>query len=80
MPAWLTFIDGIRVGGLLQQGAWELGAELVARFYNNDDNFGQSVAIDGDLMLVGAHRDNGFEDSGSVTSFTDDLIFATAFE
>lgn len=68
------------VGGLLHQGAWELGAELVARIYNNDDNFGQSVAVAGELLLVGAHRDNGFDDSGSVTAFVDDLIFTSGME
>ena len=50
---------------------WALQAKLTASDGKFDDNFGRSVAVDGDTIVIGADRDdaNGF-DSGSAYVFT----------
>ncbi len=52
-------------------GVWKQQANLTASDGSRDDDFGLSVAIDGDIALIGAHYDddNG-DDSGSVYVFT----------
>ena len=43
-------------------------SELAASNVVQDDKFGYSVAVDGDIAVVGAHRDNADESSGIVDS------------
>lgn len=40
-------------------GAWVFQQKLVAAIPSNDQRFGQSLAIDGDTIVVGAERDAG---------------------
>ena len=52
------------------EGAWAQHAELTADGAL-DDHFGYSVAIDGDIALIGAPRDEGVrQDTGSAYIFT----------
>ncbi len=52
-------------------GNWEMIAKLMASDGANGDNFGQSVAIEGDTVIIGAYLDdnNNVPDSGSVYIF-----------
>ena len=56
------------------EGTWELTAKLKASDGDNPDRFGIAVALESDLLLVGAHTDNqqGFS-SGSAYVFERDL-------
>ena len=58
-------------------GVWSQVAKLTASDGAADDEFGYSVAVDGDTIVVGAHLDNGTDsggnaitDSGSAYVFT----------
>ena len=62
-----TFIHQ-RAGG----GKVDADAKLQSPDRSKDDRFGKSVAIDGDVVVVGAHREdhNGTNDSGAAYVFT----------
>ena len=49
-------------------GTWSLEAALTASDSKANDEFGQSVSLCGDTLLVGAYGDNGY--SGAAYSFT----------
>ena len=50
-------------------GVWSQAAELTASDAADDDNFGASVALDGDTAVIGAPGDDDGIDSGSVYVF-----------
>ena len=53
------------------QGMWKQTAQLTASDAADGDQFGYSVAVDGDTIVVGAHLDDdGGAESGSVYVFT----------
>ncbi len=53
------------------QGMWKQTAQLTASDAADGDQFGYSVAVDGDTIVVGAHMDDdGGAESGSVYVFT----------
>ena len=55
----------------LQSGAWSQVAKLTASDRTSNDEFGYSVSVDGDTVVVGAHRDDdGGLNSGSAYVFT----------
>ena len=55
----------------LRQGVWKQVAKLTASDGAVGDEFGYSVAVDGDTVVVGArYDDDGASDSGSVYVFT----------
>ena len=55
----------------LQSGAWSQVAKLTALDRAFNDEFGISVAVDGDTVVVGAHEDDdNYINSGSVYVFT----------
>ena len=45
-------------------GVWSQKAKLTASDGAADDEFGYSVAVDGDTVVVGAHRDDANDDDG----------------
>ena len=54
-------------------GVWSQAAKLTASDGEAYDNFGISVAIDGDTIVIGAHGDDGVKpDAGSAYVFTKD--------
>jgi hypothetical protein len=51
-------------------GVWTFEAKLTALDPAAGDSFGESVAVDGDLIAIGAPKDNqGFSDTGAVYLF-----------
>ena len=54
-----------------ESGGWSKAAKLTASDGLGDDEFGRSVAVDGDTVVVGAYQDDDQgDDSGSVYVFT----------
>ncbi len=80
-----AYLDNIDADGYFQGstyifeeslGAWEQIAKLTAKDGTKGDNFGNSVAISNEAIIIGAHSAdvNGKVDQGIVYTFTDPLI------
>ncbi|MDI1428149.1 FG-GAP repeat protein [Polyangium sorediatum] len=59
-----------RTGVSVDSLEWKEGAKLVAPEGTKEANFGVSIAIDGDIAIVGAHADDGIaENAGTAQVF-----------